>query len=59
VAAIVRQVLADNPGPVGQFLEGKNQVLGFLVGQVMKATKGSANPHVARETLMQELAKLK
>ena len=59
VATIVRQVLADNPGPVGQFLEGKTQVLGFLVGQVMKATKGSANPHVAREALMQELEKLK
>jgi len=37
-------VLADNPSQVEQYRSGKTKVLGFLVGQVMKATGGKANP---------------
>jgi aspartyl-tRNA(Asn)/glutamyl-tRNA(Gln) amidotransferase subunit B len=41
---IADQVLADNPSQVEQYRSGKTKVLGFLVGQVMKATDGKANP---------------
>jgi aspartyl-tRNA(Asn)/glutamyl-tRNA(Gln) amidotransferase subunit B len=41
---IADQVLADNPSQVEQYRSGKPKVLGFLVGQVMKATDGKANP---------------
>ncbi len=41
---VVEKVIADNPGQVEQFKSGKDKLLGFFVGQVMKATKGQANP---------------
>jgi len=41
---IVEQVIADNPGQVEQYKAGKDKLLGFFVGQVMKTTKGQANP---------------
>ena len=43
VAAAVDEVLADNPGAVADYRAGKAQAVGFLVGQVMKATRGQAN----------------
>jgi len=58
VVAIVQQVLADNPGQVEQFKAGKQQVMGFLVGQVMKASQGKANPKLANDVLREELSKL-
>jgi aspartyl-tRNA(Asn)/glutamyl-tRNA(Gln) amidotransferase subunit B len=42
---------------VAQFKEGKQQVLGFLVGQVMKASGGKANPGKVNELLKKKLAK--
>jgi len=59
VAGVVRQVLEQNPKPVQQYLEGKEQVLGFLVGQVMRATRGQANVQVANRLIVQELNKRK
>jgi aspartyl-tRNA(Asn)/glutamyl-tRNA(Gln) amidotransferase subunit B len=56
---IVRDVLTANPGPVQQYLEGKEQVLGFIVGQVMKATRGKANVQVVRPILVDEIARLR
>jgi len=53
---IVLAVLEQNPRPVQQYLEGKSQVLGFLVGQVMRQTRGQANVAVATEMLKTELA---
>jgi aspartyl-tRNA(Asn)/glutamyl-tRNA(Gln) amidotransferase subunit B len=44
VAAAVDGVLAANPEEVAKYRAGKKQVLGFLVGQVMKAMKGKGNP---------------
>ncbi len=41
---LVDQVLADNPDQVAQFRAGKEKVLGFFVGQIMKSTQGKANP---------------
>jgi aspartyl-tRNA(Asn)/glutamyl-tRNA(Gln) amidotransferase subunit B len=54
--AIVVQVLASNPKQVEQYKSGKTAVLGFLVGQVMKASRGQANPAVVNETLKRKLA---
>ncbi|MEM1019444.1 MAG: Asp-tRNA(Asn)/Glu-tRNA(Gln) amidotransferase subunit GatB [Pseudomonadota bacterium] len=52
---IVSNILAANPGQVEQFKAGKEKLLGFFVGQVMKATKGQANPAVVNEILMKAL----
>ena len=51
----VDEVLAANPTQVEQYRAGKEQVFGFLVGQVMKALQGKANPGVANEILKKKL----
>lgn len=51
----VAKVIADNPGPVEQFRAGKEGVIGFLVGQVMKATQGRANPSMVQEEMRKQL----
>lgn len=53
---IIEQVIADNPGPAADFRGGKSQALGFLVGQVMKATRGQANPQMVNEMLRERLS---
>jgi aspartyl-tRNA(Asn)/glutamyl-tRNA(Gln) amidotransferase subunit B len=55
IDALVEQVIAANPAQVEQFRAGKQQVLGFLVGQVMKASKGKANPQQVNEALRKKL----
>jgi len=50
-----RNAIATNTQAVVDFRAGKEQALTFLVGQVMKATKGRANPKVAGEVLRREL----
>jgi aspartyl-tRNA(Asn)/glutamyl-tRNA(Gln) amidotransferase subunit B len=52
---IIGDVLVKNPTQVAQFKEGKHQVLGFLVGQVMKASGGKANPGKVNELLKKKL----
>jgi aspartyl-tRNA(Asn)/glutamyl-tRNA(Gln) amidotransferase subunit B len=52
---IIDGVLAKNPTQVTQFKEGKQQVLGFLVGQVMKSSGGKANPGKVNELLRKKL----
>ena len=47
--------MAANPGQVEQYRGGKPQVLGFFVGQVMKATGGRANPRVVNDLLRKRL----
>jgi aspartyl-tRNA(Asn)/glutamyl-tRNA(Gln) amidotransferase subunit B len=54
---LVRAVIDENPGPVGQYLGGKTATLGFLVGQVMKKSGGQAVPQTVKELLEAELAK--
>ena len=56
LSRIVEQVIAENPGPVAEYLEGKEPVLRFLVGQVMKATRGQANHHLVNELLKEKLS---
>jgi aspartyl-tRNA(Asn)/glutamyl-tRNA(Gln) amidotransferase subunit B len=55
IEALVEQVIAANPAQAEQFRAGKAQVLGFLVGQVMKASKGKANPQQVNEALRKKL----
>ena len=50
-------VLDANPAEVEKYLAGKEQVIGFLVGQVMRETRGQANPKVVNEILQEELQK--
>jgi aspartyl-tRNA(Asn)/glutamyl-tRNA(Gln) amidotransferase subunit B len=52
---LVAEVIAANAGQVEQFRAGKQQVLGFLVGQVMKASKGKANPQQVNDALRKQL----
>jgi aspartyl-tRNA(Asn)/glutamyl-tRNA(Gln) amidotransferase subunit B len=52
---IVEEVLAAHPGPVADYRKGKVQSLTFLVGMVMKASRGKANPQVANELLIARL----
>ncbi|MBE7468896.1 MAG: Asp-tRNA(Asn)/Glu-tRNA(Gln) amidotransferase GatCAB subunit B [Anaerolineae bacterium] len=55
LTAVAQQVIADNPDPVAQFRAGKEATLKFLVGQVMKATRGKANPQLAEQALREQL----
>ena len=54
--AIVARILAENPGPAEDFRQGKEKALGFFVGQVMKETRGQANPQLVNELLRKHLA---
>ncbi|NLL51305.1 MAG: Asp-tRNA(Asn)/Glu-tRNA(Gln) amidotransferase subunit GatB [Peptococcaceae bacterium] len=56
LAQILTEVIAQNPKSVADFQSGKKQAIGFLVGQVMKATKGQANPGVVNTMLRNMLA---
>jgi aspartyl-tRNA(Asn)/glutamyl-tRNA(Gln) amidotransferase subunit B len=52
---LVAEVIAANATQVEQFRAGKQQVLGFLVGQVMKTSRGKANPQQVNEALRKQL----
>lgn len=51
----VEEVLEAHPTQVAQYLAGKEQVMGWLMGQVMRATRGQANPQVVRSLLQEAL----
>jgi aspartyl-tRNA(Asn)/glutamyl-tRNA(Gln) amidotransferase subunit B len=52
---VIDEILAANPGQVEAYRGGKDGLLGFFVGQVMKATQGKANPKVVSERLREKL----
>jgi aspartyl-tRNA(Asn)/glutamyl-tRNA(Gln) amidotransferase subunit B len=52
---LVDEVIAANPQSIADFKAGKKKALGFLVGQIMKATKGKANPGMVNKMLMEKL----
>ncbi|MDF1509755.1 Asp-tRNA(Asn)/Glu-tRNA(Gln) amidotransferase subunit GatB [Robertmurraya sp. DFI.2.37] len=54
---VVTEVLDKNPQSIEDFKNGKNKAIGFLVGQLMKATKGQANPQIVNKLLQQEIQK--
>ena len=53
----ITRILNDNPGEVQQYLAGKDTLLQWFMGQVARATRGKADPTVARELLIQSLNK--
>jgi len=55
IEKIIDEVLAANPDNVAEYRGGKEKLFGFFVGQVMKASKGKANPALVNEVLMQKL----
>ena len=55
IEALVDEVIANNPDQVEQFKAGKEKVLGFFVGQIMKATQGKANPAQVNQLLREKL----
>lgn len=58
IAKIVDLVLEENSEAVADFKDGKNKALGFLVGQVMRLTKGRANPGLVNKLLMEKFKKM-
>ncbi|WP_290155126.1 Asp-tRNA(Asn)/Glu-tRNA(Gln) amidotransferase subunit GatB [uncultured Dubosiella sp.] len=57
ILALVNSVLDANPQSIEDYKNGKDRAIGFLVGQVMKASKGQANPKRTNELIREELAK--
>jgi aspartyl-tRNA(Asn)/glutamyl-tRNA(Gln) amidotransferase subunit B len=55
IEKIVAEVIAANPKQVEQYRAGKTTILGFFVGQVMKASKGQAKPELVNEILKKKL----
>lgn len=55
IEEIVKSVIAANPQSVADYKAGKKKAIGFLVGQVMKETKGRANPGVVNQLLTKNL----
>ncbi len=55
IAAVVDEVIAANPAAVTDYRAGKGQAIGFLVGQVMKATRSQANPALVSEAIRERL----
>ncbi len=55
IEAIIDEVINNNPGQVAEFKAGKDKLIGFFVGQVMKASKGKANPGQVNQLLQQKL----
>jgi len=53
--AIIDQILMQNPDQVDQLKSGKDKVLGFFVGQVMKQTQGKANPQQVNEIIRKKI----
>jgi aspartyl-tRNA(Asn)/glutamyl-tRNA(Gln) amidotransferase subunit B len=57
IQRVIQGVLEENPKLVEDYKKGKEQILGFFVGQVMKATRGKANPKLVNELLRKNLSK--
>ncbi|MCH7980521.1 MAG: hypothetical protein IID59_03365, partial [Proteobacteria bacterium] len=56
IEAVVDKVIADNPGQVAEYRGGKDKLIGFFVGQVMKDTQGKANPGQVNKMLKDKLS---
>ena len=57
IEKVIVKILTENAGKVEQYKSGKEKLYGYFVGQVMKATKGKANPKLVNEILKKKLAK--
>ncbi len=58
IADLVRGVLADNPGQVNEYLDGKSGLFSWFFGQVMRQTGGKANPRILQTELEKQLAEI-
>ena len=58
IGSWVREVIAEYPGPVEQYLEGKTKTMGFLVGKVMRRSSGRADPRQAQDQLRRSLEQM-
>ena len=58
IEKLVDKVLSDNPKSIEDFKAGKTQAVGYLMGQVMKASKGKVNPPVAKQMIEEKLSKM-
>jgi len=56
ILAIIDEIIANNEDKVEEYKSGKDKLFGFFVGQVMKASKGSANPQKVNQLLKQRLS---
>jgi aspartyl-tRNA(Asn)/glutamyl-tRNA(Gln) amidotransferase subunit B len=56
IESLVDQVLESNPEQVEQYKGGKEKVFGFLVGQIMKESKGQANPSLVNKLLKERIS---
>ena len=52
---LVEEAIAENPQSVADFRAGKDRAVGFLVGQIMKKSKGKANPSMVQAMLKEKL----
>ncbi|MEX2603735.1 MAG: Asp-tRNA(Asn)/Glu-tRNA(Gln) amidotransferase subunit GatB [Gracilimonas sp.] len=52
---IVDEIIKDNPDEVARYKDGKKQLIGFFVGQAMKASKGKANPKLVKDLITKKL----
>ena len=58
IVELVKEVIAKSPDQVQQYKDGNQKIIGYLVGQAMKASKGQGNPKLINQTLREELDKL-
>ena len=58
IDSIVEKVINDNPKAIADYKGGKTNVVGWLMGQVMKASGGKVNPKTATELVQKHLAAL-
>ena len=56
ILPIIDEIIVKNPDNVAKFKEGNTKLLGFFVGQVMKATQGKANPKQVNQILNEKLS---
>ena len=59
VAPAVAEAIANNPSPVADYLDGKETAMRFLVGQVMKITRGKANPQLVSKLVKEKLESMR
>lgn len=55
IEKIVDKIISENPQSIEDYKNGKDRALGFLVGQVMKASRGKANPQLANKMILEKL----
>ena len=57
IVRIANEVLDENPDIIEKYKNGRGNVVDYLTGQIMKKTRGQANPTIARSTMLKEIEK--